>query len=210
LRIGPARLLVSVYSCHLEISQEATMEILIQAKKSAADPQMKAYAQAKLEKLTRHFDHIQQARMELGTEKKKSLETMKVAELTVHVTGRTGNILKAVQSAEHMNEAVDLVIDKMDRQIRQHKEKLKDHRRSKSVAVIAETSPEAAPSAVRSNGVARIKRFKMRPMTEDQAREQMDELGHAFFLFLNEDSQELNLLYRRHDGSLGLLEADLS
>jgi len=184
------------------------MEILIQAKKSAADPQMKAYAQAKLEKLTRHFDHILEARMELGTEKNKSLETMKVAELTVHVTGRTGNILKAVQAAEHMNEAVDLVVDKMDRQIRQHKEKLKDHRRSKSASAIAEP-PDAATSAVRSNGVAKIKRFKMRPMSDDQAREQMDELGHTFFLFLNEDSQELNLLYRRRDGSLGLLEADL-
>jgi ribosome hibernation promoting factor len=181
------------------------MEILIQAKKSAADPQVKAYAQGKLEKLTRHFDHILQARMELATEKNKSLETMKVAELTVHVTGRTGNILKAVQSAEHMNEAVDLVIDKMDRQIRQHKEKLKDHRRPKQVT----GQPAAATTAVRPNGIARIKRFKMRPMTEDQAREQMTELGHAFFLFLNEDSQELNLLYLRHDGSLGLLEADL-
>jgi len=113
------------------------MEILIQAKKSAADPQMKTYAQAKLEKLARHFDHILQARMEHGTEKNKSRETMKVAALTVHVTGRTGNILKAVQAAEHMNEAVDLVIDKMDRQIRQHKEKLKDHRRAKPAAALA-------------------------------------------------------------------------
>ena len=181
------------------------MEILIQAKKNAADPRIKAYAQAKLEKLTRHFDHILQASMELGTEKNKSLETMKVAELTVHVTGRTGNILKAVQSAEHMNEAVDLVIDKMDRQIRQHKEKLKDHRRAKPATAVS----EPATTAVRSNGVAKIKRFKMRPMSDEQAREQMDELGHTFFLFLNEDSQELNLLYRRHDGTLGLLEADL-
>ncbi len=185
------------------------MEILIQAKKNAADPQMKAYAQAKLEKLARHFDHILQARMELGTEKNKSLETMKVAELTVHVTGRTGNILKAVQSAEHMNEAVDLVVDKMDRQIRQHKEKLKDHRRSKSAAAVGQTSAEAT-SAVRSNGVAKIKRFKLKPISEGQARDQMNELGHAFFLFLNEDTQELNLLYRRNDGTLGLVEADLS
>jgi putative sigma-54 modulation protein len=185
------------------------MEILIQAKKNAADPQVKAYAQAKLEKLTRHFDHILQARMELGTEKNKSLETMKVAELTVHVTGRTGNILKAVQSAEHMNEAVDLVVDKMDRQIRQHKEKLKDHRRSKPAGALGPTT-EAPASAVRSNGVAKIKRFKMKPISEEQARDQMEELGHAFFLFLNEDTQELNLLYRRHDGTLGLVEADLS
>src|SRR3989441_667260 len=136
-----------------------TMEILIQAKKSAADPQMKAYAQAKLEKLTRHFDHILQVHMELGTEKNKSLETMKVAELTVHVTGRTGNILQAVQSAEHMNEAVDLVIDNMDRQIRQHKEKLKDHRRARSTAPIA----QEPATAVRSNRVGPTTGFKMRP-----------------------------------------------
>lgn len=185
------------------------MEILIQAKKSAADPQIKAYAQAKLEKLARHFDHVLEARMELGTEKNKSLETMKVAELTVHVTGRTGNILKAVQSAAHMNEAVDLVIDKMDRQIRQHKEKLKDHRRAKPMGAITQPSPTATPP-LRPNGVARIKRFKMKPMSEERAHEQMEQLGHAFFLFLNEDSQELNVLYRRSDGSLGLVEADLS
>lgn len=186
------------------------MEILIQAKKSAADPQIKAYAQAKLEKLARHFDHILEARMELGTDKNKSLENMKVAELTVHVTGRTGNILKAVQSAAHMNEAVDLVIDKMDRQIRQHKEKLKDHRRSRPSAAQAQVASAAVISSVRPNGVARIKRFKMKPMSEEQARDEMESLGHSFFLFLNEDSQELNLLYRRNDGTLGLMEADLT
>ncbi|HXN03230.1 MAG TPA: ribosome-associated translation inhibitor RaiA [Candidatus Acidoferrum sp.] len=186
------------------------MEILIQAKKNAADPRIKAYAQAKLEKLTRHFDHILEARMELSTERNKSLEDVKVAELTVHVTGRTGNILKAVQSAAHMNEAIDLVVDKLDRQIRQHKEKLKDHRRSRPAAAIGETSAEAPNSAVRSNGVAKIKRFKLKPISDEQARDQMDELGHAFFLFLNEDTQELNLLYRRNDGTLGLVEADLS
>jgi putative sigma-54 modulation protein len=184
------------------------MEILIQAKKNAADPRIKAYAQAKLEKLTRHFDHILEARLELSTERNKSLEDVKVAELTVHVTGRTGNILKGVQSAAHMNEAIDLVVDKLDRQIRQHKEKLKDHRRSRPAEAVGETS--AANSAVRSNGVAKIKRFKLKPISEEQARDQMDELGHAFFIFLNEDTQELNLLYRRNDGTLGLVEADLS
>jgi putative sigma-54 modulation protein len=184
------------------------MEILIQAKKNAADPRIKAYAQAKLEKLTRHFDHILEARMELSTERNKSLEDVKVAELTVHVTGRTGNILKAVQSADHMNEAIDLVVDKMIRQIRQHKEKLKDHRPPRSAAAVEAAIPTTQP--VRRNGVAKIKRFKLKPISEEQARDQMEELGHAFFLFLNEDTQELNLLYQRNDGTLGLVEADLS
>ena len=79
---------------------------------------------------------------------------------------------------------------------------------SSSVVALGPTSP--ATTALRPNGVAKIKRFKMKPMPEEQAREEMERLGHAFFLFLNEDTQELNLLYRRHDGSLGLVEADLS
>jgi putative sigma-54 modulation protein len=189
------------------------MQILIQAKKPLADPEIKAYAQAKLEKLARHFDHILDARLELGTEKNKSLENMKVAELTVHMTGRTGTIRKAKMSAPHVNEAIDLVIDKMDRQIREHKEKLKDHKHVKPLATAAgPTIPTLANNNTpeRGNGVARVKRFKLKPITEDQAREQMDELGHDFYLFLNEDSQEVNVLYRRQDGSLGLLEADLT
>src|SRR5438552_5798284 len=162
------------------------MEILIQAKKSAADPQIKAYAQAKLEKLARHFDHILEARMELGTDKNKSLENMKVAELTVHVTGRTGNILKAAQSAAHMNEAIDLVIDKMDRQIREHKEKLKDHR----PAIVPLEEPAPLPIRTSRNGLAEIKRYKLKPMTEEQARQEMEALAKAFFVFLNEETQE--------------------
>jgi putative sigma-54 modulation protein len=102
------------------------------------------------------------------------------------------------------------VIDKMDRQIRQHKEKLKDHRRSRPSAAQAQMAAAAVISPVRPNGVARIKRFKMKPMSDEQARDEMESLGHSFFLFLNEDSQELNLLYRRNDGTLGLMEADLS
>ncbi len=177
------------------------MKVLIQAKKAAADSRMKAYAQGKLEKLTRHFDQILEARMELATEKNKSLETMKVARLVVHVNG---TILKAVQSAEHVNEAVDLVVDKMDRQIRQHKERLRNRRKGK-----AEEAETAVPSETRLTGVAKIKRFRLQPMSEEQAQTEMAELGHAFFVFLNEDSQEVNILYRRRNGTLGLVEAAL-
>src|SRR5260370_18488470 len=150
------------------------MEILIQAKKNGADPRIKAYAQDKLEKLTRHFDHILEARMELSTERNNSLEDVKVAELTVHVTGRTGNILKAVQSADHMNEAIDLVIDKMVRQIRQHKEKLKDHRPPRPAGAVPVPTP--GTETVRPNEAAKIKRSKLNQISETQSRHQMEEL----------------------------------
>jgi len=185
------------------------MKVLIQAKKSAADAHVQAYAQGKLERLTRHNDQILEARMELGTEKNKSLETMKVAQLVVHVNG---TILKAQQAAEHMNEAIDLVIDKMDRQIRHHKEKLQDHRRTKVGAGKLAAAPAASPRPLRSTpdaGLARTKRFRLKPIAREQAQAEMEALGHAFFVFLNEDSQEVNVLYRRKNGSHGLLEVDL-
>src|SRR5947209_18545238 len=145
---------------------EAAMQILIQARDGAADAKIKAYAQAKLEKLSRHCDHVLEARLELGREKKKSVENRKVAELTVHMAGRGGAIRKAVQEAEHMREAIDLVIDKMDRQIREHKEKLKDHR--PAIVPLEELAP--LPIRTSRNGLAEIKRYKLKPMTEEQAR----------------------------------------
>jgi putative sigma-54 modulation protein len=181
------------------------MQILIQARDGAADAKIKAYAQAKLEKLSRHFDHVLEARLELGTEKKKSVESRKVAELTVHVAGRGGAIRKAVQEAEHMREAIDLVIDKMDRQIRDHKEKLKGHRAPASVA-----EPALLPIRPSRNGLAEIKRYKLKPMSEAQAREEMEERGKPFFVFLNEETQEVNVLFRRQDGGMGLIETDLT
>jgi putative sigma-54 modulation protein len=129
---------------------------------------------------------------------------MKVAELTVHVSGRSGTIRKAVQSAEHMHEAIDLVVDKMDRQIREHKDRLKDHRQRGT------EGPTLAPVQTPADGVARVKRFKLKPIPREQAQREMEALDHAFYLFLDEDSQEVNVLYRRQDGSLGLLEADLT
>jgi putative sigma-54 modulation protein len=182
------------------------MQILIQARDGAADAKIKAYAQAKLEKLSRHFDHVLEARLELGTEKKKSVERRKVAELTVHVAGRSGTIRKAVQEAEHMREAIDLVIDKMDRQIRDHKEKLKGHR----PPLVPLSEPLEVPPRPGRNGLAEIKRYKLRPTSEAAAREEMEALGKPFFVFLNEETQEVDLLYRREDGRLGLIETDLT
>ena len=184
------------------------MNVLIQDRDAAAHPDLRAYAEQKLQKLSRHFDHILEARLELRSDKKKSAEQMKVAELTVHMSGRSPVIRKAVQSTQDLREAIDLVIDKMDRQIREHKEKLKEHKRIRPDSEFAPMAPAA--SAPTPNGVMEVKRYKLKPISEEQARAELEALDHSFYLFLNEDSQEVNLLYRLEDGGLGRLEADLS
>jgi len=86
-------------------------------------------------------------------------------------------------------------------------EAVKVHRATKNGVA---QGPRSSSNERPSNGVAKVKRFKLKPMTVEQAGGEMDQLGHSFFVFLNDDTQELNILYRRHDETLGLVEADLS
>ncbi len=178
------------------------MKVHVQARTAEADRRVQAYAQAKLERLGRHFDQILEARLDLATEKNRSLENKKVAHLTVHVNG---HILKAEQTAQDIREAVDLVVDKMDRQVSKLKEKVQDKGKARQAAMQwkpARLGPPPAPKA-------RIKRFHLRPMSAEEAQGEMEKLGHSFFIFWNRETSECNVLYRHPDGSLGRLEAVL-
>jgi putative sigma-54 modulation protein len=178
------------------------MKVQVQARTAEADRRVKAYAQAKLERLGRHFDQILEARLDLATEKNRSLENKKVAHLTVHVNG---HILKAEQTAGDIREAVDLVVDKMDRQVSKLKEKVQDKGKARQAAM----QWKPAPLGTRALPVARVKRFHLRPMTADEAQAEMERLRHSFFIFWNQETSECNVLYRRSDGSTGRVEAVL-
>ena len=93
----------------------------------------------------------------------------------------------------------------MDRQIEHYKGKLYDKRRG-SPLTKSELSGEAetAPPSV-----VKVKRFAVKPMSVEEAIDQMKLLGHDFFLFFNAENEELNLLYRRKDGNYGLIEPEL-
>jgi putative sigma-54 modulation protein len=178
------------------------MKVQVQARTGAADARLKGYAQAKLERLGRHFEHILEARLDLGTEKNRSLENRKVAHLTVHVHG---TILKAEQTADAMQEAVDLVIDKMDRQISKFKEKVQDKGQARQAALQRGPMPPGRPAPPD----ARVKRFHLHPMRTEEAQAEMEKLGHTFFVFWNREAAEFNVIYRRRDGSTGRIEAVL-
>lgn len=177
------------------------MKVQVQARTGAADARLKAYAQAKLERLGRHFDHILETRLDLSTEKNRSLENRKVAHLTVHVHG---TILKAEQTADAMQEAVDLVIDKMDRQISKFKEKVQDKGQARQAA-LRKPTPQGRPAPAE----ARVKRFHLRPMGTEEAQAEMEKLGHTFFVLWNRETSEFNVIYRRRDGSTGRIEVIL-
>jgi putative sigma-54 modulation protein len=86
---------------------------------------VRTYAEAKVRRLDHHFDRIIDARLEFDLPARKSPKSPKQAELHIHVQGRH---LKGRATAPHLQEAVDMVVDKVDQQLRKRKERLKDHR----------------------------------------------------------------------------------
>ena len=166
------------------------------------------YVTNKVERLGRHLPQIEDVRVELTYLKSaRSAADRFNAEITVRGKGL---LLRAEERADDLHAAFDTALDKMDRQAERYKGK--HHRgrgdgRSAAEAaddVIDEETGELSPL------FARRKKFVLNPMSEDEAVVQMRNLGHDnFFIFYNAETSKINVLYRRRNGSYGLIEPEL-
>lgn len=129
---------------------------------------------------------------------------------TVEVTiNQHGMIYRAEKTAEHKSEALDQVIDVLGRQIRKHKAKLE--KKIKSGSIDDMISPELHADELEDEKdyeIIRTKRFSLKPMNVQEAILQMNMIGHEFYMFMNSDTDEINLVYRRKNNSYGLFEPD--
>lgn len=184
------------------------------------------YATEKLEKLSRYLPNIRDIHLELSLEESKRGGDFSVAEITlVHARGA---ILRAEERANgktqaSIDAAINQAIDKMYRQITRFRGKRRDKRRQRGrfapteeELALAEELPEEVstveeddPYADFLNGeepdVVRRKTVSTVPMTEHEAIDQMELLGHKFFMFLNAETNVINVVYRRDDGDYGVL-----
>ncbi len=177
------------------------MQLIIKGKNMEITDSLREYVQRKLSKLGRYLPTIDEVRVELSTESVKSKERQ-----VVQVTMRSNStILRAEERSADILAAVDAVRDKLQRQIKRYKEKpIRVRERAQAAAQRVEPGlEELAPSIVRT------KRFVLRPMTEEEAIEQMELVGHDFFVFYNSTADAINVLYRRRDGNYGLLQPEL-
>ena len=185
-----------------ELKRSKRVELKIIGKNMKLAPAVHHYVERKLGKLGRHLPDITGARVEVSEEKTRSPQQRFVVQVTIE---GSSTLLRGESRGENPLEAVDKVVATMDRQIEHHKGKLYDKRRGSSSARSklgkeAETTPSS---------VVKVKRFAVKPMPIAEAIDQMELLGHDFFLFFNADNEELNLLYRRKDGNYGLIEPEL-
>ena len=162
-------------------------------------PTVKDYVEKKFGKLDRHFQNINGTKVELSEQKTKSLDQRYRVQVTLDANG---TLLRAEERAENLLVAIDKVVPVIDRQIERYKGKL--YKKGKNgPSIKSGLNEKPSPELVRT------KRFTMKPMSVDDAIEQMELLGHDFFLFYNSSTKEYNLLYRRKDGNYSIIEPEL-
>ena len=180
------------------------MELQITGKNMDLSPTVRHYVERKLGKLSRHLPNIIGFKVEIFEEKTKFPQQRFVAQVTID---SSGTLLRGEERGDNLFIAVDKVAAVMNRQIEHYKGKRYDKGRGSS-SVRGEFSEEIAV-AQPLRKVAKVKRFAVKPMSVAEAIDQMELLGHDFFLFFNADTEGLNLLYRRKDGNYGLIEPEL-
>jgi putative sigma-54 modulation protein len=179
------------------------MDLQITGKHTQLTDAARRYIERKLDKLNRHLPRIIESKVEIVAEKTKSRQDHLLVRATV---AGGGGIFHGEERGEDLFRAVDKLVNNLTRQIEDYKGKRFDKGRGESLAR-AEFSAE--PEEIKAPRVVKVKRFNMKPMSVTEAAEQMELLSHSFFFFLNADTEELNLLYQRHDGNYGLIESEL-
>ncbi len=185
-----------------------TPKIEIVARNMRLTDNLKEYIEKKTDKLERHLQEIEEIRVEVSHAKSaRSATDRQVAQLTVH--GR-GFILRTEERADDIHAAFDTALDKMQRQIERYKGKRNRGRgdgRSAAEVIEEEQMPVDEETGELLPMIARRKKFAVLPMNEDEAVEQMRLLGHDnFFIFFNPEQNAIQVLYRRRNGTYGLIE----
>lgn len=172
------------------------MRVTVKGKNIAVTPALRQYVEKKLSKLERYFENIDEAIATLSVEKERH-----IVEVTVPLNG--GMLLRGEEETNDMYASVDLVMEKLERQIEKYKTKIARKMKDGKLLDLAAGQEKAAEEEPR---LVRTKRFAMKPMPVEEAILQMNLLGHDFFVFSNAETEEVNVVYRRRDGNYGLIE----
>jgi putative sigma-54 modulation protein len=171
------------------------MNIIVSGRHLEITPALKTYAEEKVNKFGRYLSDISEAVVTLSIEKKyrhKAEVLLKANGVLIQAEGVTGEIYSSI----------DNVVEKLERQVKKYKDKLVSRR--KGGAKAAETENKAA--AQETGVIIKNKRFELKPMSPDEASMQMELLDKDFFVFINDISEDINVIYRRRDGNFGLIE----
>lgn len=169
---------------------------------------LRSYAEEKLLKLGRNLNSASTMELEFFVEKNPSIADNQVAEATIFTKGP---VLRAKGASGDMYASIDLVHDKLSRQVKKYRSKLVSHDahvRGSLPPDIGVVSTAFADEEEEEEGpqIVKTKQFLIKPMSVEEAALQLELIGHEFFVFQNADSNDTNVIYRRRDGNYGLIE----
>ena len=174
------------------------MKVTVIAKNIELTSALKEIVEKKIRKLEKYFEGEINAKVTLSVQKNRH---------TIEVTiPFNGVILRGEESTDDMYKSLDLVEDKLERQIRKQKTRLS--RRNGGSVRFAEVKDSDINIAEDDGALVKVKKFGVKPMNSEEAILQMDLLGHNFFVYQDAESSKVNVVYKRKDGNYGLLEPE--
>ena len=182
------------------------MRLQVKGKNVEVSEAIRTYAEEKLGRLDRQLADPTRVELELAVEKNPSISANHVAEATVWTKGP---VLRAKEASSDMRASIDLLVDKLERQVSRYREKRQDRRHGDPHRNGGHGAAEAATYRKTNEGgpvIVKTKQFSLHPMSAEEAVNQLELVGHDFFVFRNEESNEINVIYRRNDGGYGLIE----
>ncbi len=170
------------------------MNIIVTGRHIEITPALKTYAEKKIKRFDRYLSNIAEAIVTISVEKyRHKVEVlMKANGVLIQAEGITGDVYSSI----------DEVTEKLERQVKRYKEKLVSHRKGEGKAGLM-TAEAIVPE---TGKIIKNKRFELKPMSPDEAAMQMELLDKDFFVFTNDNSGDINVIYRRRDGNFGLIE----
>lgn len=175
------------------------MKYNIRGKKIEVTDAIRDYMASKIERLEKYLDDNDEVEA-------KAVVSTKGKEQKVEVTIWSGKYnIRAEESSEDLYAAMDLVIDKLERQFKKYKDKINDKRRKET---IKEIDTEDVKDLEEKEVIVRRKEVYLKPIDEEEAIIQMELLDHTFFVYKDSNTNKINVVYKRNDGDYGVIEAN--
>ena len=205
------------------------MKLLVKGKNIDVSRRVQEYAEKRLSKLSLQLDDdVTRMELEITEEKNPRVADSKVAEATIWTKGRA---LRAREASPDVFASIDLVAEKLARQVKKyHDKRVQDrqggphgHERDRWKGALmdngngagklpdgyefeTQTTEDGMAQTGSQLRIVKTKQFSLGPMSPEQAAEQMSLVGHDFFVFVNDETEETSVLYTRSDGQFGLIE----
>ena len=162
---------------------------------------LREVTEKKLSKLDKYFQKDIQGNVTFSTQKNR-----KIIEVTINLPG---TIIRAEESSDDMYASIDKAIDILERQIRKYKTKLQKRYQNGETIRFENVVPLNKENDINKPKLVKRKTFPLKPMSSDEAILQMELLSHNFFVFMDADTEEVNVIYKRKDGDYGLIHPEI-